>query len=123
MMGQRKNVLHGIVSAIFLAVLLNAFATALPFGDKKDPNRTITGTVVDDKENPISGAVVYLKNTRNLAVKSYITEAKGSYRFTGLSPNADFEVYAEFKGKRSATKTFSVFESRKEVDFTLKIGK
>jgi hypothetical protein len=54
-------------------------------------------------------------------VKSYITEAKGTYRFTGLSPNADFEIYAESRGKRSATKTYSVFDSRKQVDFTLKI--
>jgi protocatechuate 3,4-dioxygenase beta subunit len=103
--------------------LTNIFVTAVAQDNKKDPNRTITGTVVDDKENPISGAVVYLKNTRNLSVKSYITEAKGTYRFTGLSPNADFEVYAEFKDKRSATKTFSVFDGRKLADFTLKIGK
>jgi Carboxypeptidase regulatory-like domain len=107
-----------------LAMLFSTYAAALPPDDKKgDPNRVITGTVVNDKEQPISGAVVYMKNTRNLAVKSYITDGKGSFRFTGLSPNADFEIYAESNGKRSATKTFSVFDSRKQVDFTLKIDK
>ena len=110
--------------AALLAVLCGTLAAALPPGDNKgDPNRVITGTVIDSKEQPISGAVVYLKNTRNLAVKSYITDAKGYFRFTGLSPNADFEVYAESNGKRSATKTLSVFDSRKQVDFTLKIDK
>jgi hypothetical protein len=107
---------------VLLALLFVPSSSAAPIGDKKDPNRVITGTVTDDKENPLGGAVVYLKNTRTLAVKSYITDDKGSFRFTNLSPNADFEIYAESKGKRSATKTFSVFDSRKQVDFTLKIG-
>src|SRR5271155_4693411 len=107
MLAQLKINIRSFVSAALLVACFSAFAAALLPGDKKDPNRVITGTVVDGQQNPINGAVVYLKNTRNLAVKSYITEANGSYRFTGLSPNADFEIYAESRGKRSATKTYS----------------
>ena|SRR5579872_1889919 len=85
--------------------------------------RTLSGVVVDGSEKPVSGAVVYRKNTKTLEVKSYITDDKGSFRFTGLSQSVDFEVYAEFKGKRTQTKTLSTFDSRKEVQITLKLDK
>jgi len=88
-----------------------------------DPNRLLTGTVTDATDQPAAGAVVYLKNTKTLAVKSYITDEKGAFRFPSLSPNVDFEVYAERKGKRSSTKTLSSFDSRKQVQFNLKLEK
>src|SRR5882724_11890607 len=81
----------------------------------RDQSRTLTGTVVDKEENPLSGSVVYLKNTKTLAVKSFIADDSGGFRFTALSPNADYEVYAEFNGQRSSTKTLSSFDSRPSV--------
>jgi|SRR5712675_1797329 len=87
----------------------------------RDQSRTLTGTVVDKEENPLSGSVVYLKNTKTLAVKSFIADDSGGFRFTALSPNADYEVYAEFNGQRSSTKTLSSFDSRPSVQLQLKI--
>ena len=87
----------------------------------RDQSRTLTGTVVDKEENPLSGSVVYLKNTKTLAVKSFIADESGGFRFTALSPNADYEVYAEFNGQRSSTKTLSSFDSRPSVQLQLKI--
>jgi hypothetical protein len=54
-------------------------------------------------------------------IKTYITDPDGSYRFPTLSPNVDYEVFAEYQGARSDTKTLSAFDNRKQVDITLRI--
>ena len=83
--------------------------------------RTLVGRVVDDREQPLQKAIVYLKNTKNLAIKTYISEPDGTFRFSGLAPNIDYEVYAEHEGARSDAKTLSGFDSRRQVSVTLKI--
>jgi hypothetical protein len=83
--------------------------------------RTLIGRVHGSQERPLADAVVYLKNTKTLVVKTYITEANGTYRFPALSTNVDYEVHAEYKGARSDTKTLSSFDSRKEAIINLKI--
>lgn len=81
----------------------------------------LTGRVFDRQDQSIPKAIVYLKNTRSLAVKTYITDDDGSYHFPALSPNVDYEVYAEHNGARSDTKTMSAFDNRKRVNITLRI--
>ncbi|MGZ4842655.1 MAG: carboxypeptidase-like regulatory domain-containing protein [Candidatus Angelobacter sp.] len=83
--------------------------------------RTLIGHVLNDREQPLQKAIVYLKNTKTLAIKTYISEADGAYRFSGLAANIDYEVYAEQEGARSDTKTLSGFDSRRQVNITLKI--
>ncbi len=87
----------------------------------RDQTRSVVGSVHDGSDAAISGAVVYIKNTKTLAIKSFITEQDGSFRFHALSPNIDYELYAEYNGQRSGTKTLSSFDSRKEVNMTLKV--
>jgi hypothetical protein len=95
----------GLVGALALGAL------ALPA--KNEPQtRSLEGLVMGQGDAPLTGAVVYLKNTRTLAVKSLYSAADGSYRFNALSPNVDYEIFAEYKGKRSDTKTLSSFDSR-----------
>jgi hypothetical protein len=83
--------------------------------------RTLIGHVFNDREQPLQKAIVYLKNTKTLAIKTYISEADGAFRFSGLAPNIDYEIYAEHEGGRSDAKTLSGFDSRREVNVTLKI--
>lgn len=90
-------------------------------GGSQGEARTLVGHVVDDREQPLAKAIVYLKNTKNLAIKTYISEPDGTFRFSGLAPNIDYEVYAEHEGSRSDNKTLSGFDSRKQVNMTLKI--
>ena len=85
--------------------------------------RTVRGTVVDKSENPMSSAVVYLKNVRTLTVKTYISNNSGEYRFSGLDPNVDYEIHAEKDGTKSATRTISSFDSKKEIILNLKLEK
>lgn len=119
------------LTAVCLAGALALPVLAAAANDAQDPisarekeqSRIMIGQVTDSAETPISGAVVYLKNTKTLAVKTYITDDKGAYRFHALSPNADYEVYAEFQSARSKTKSLSAFDSRSEVTINLHIDK
>ena len=112
------------VAAILLAGALLALPTAraTAFIQRgQGEARMLVGHVLDDREQPLQKAIVYLKNTKNLAIKTYISEPDGTFRFSGLAPNIDYEVYAEHEGGRSDTKTLSGFDSRKQVSVTLKI--
>ena len=112
------------MAAILLAGALLAVPTArasASFQRGQGEARTLVGHVLDDREQPLQKAIVYLKNTKNLAIKTYISEPDGTFRFSGLAPNIDYEVYAEHEGARSDTKTLSGFDSRRQVTMTLKI--
>ena len=87
----------------------------------QNESRTLIGHVMNAQNAPQQKAIVYLKNTKTLAIKTYISEGDGSFRFSGIAPNIDYEVYAEHDGAHSDTKTLSGFDSRKEVTMTLKI--
>lgn len=87
----------------------------------QNESRTLVGHVMNAQNAPQPKAIVYLKNTKTLTIKTYIAEGDGSFRFSGIAPNIDYEVYAEHEGAHSDTKTLSGFDSRKEVNMTLKI--
>ncbi len=112
--------------AVALVVLLGLAAVATAHAKDKDKDketvgRMLTGKVLDRHDNPLPNAVVYLANTRTRAVKSYIVGADGSYHFPELSPNIDYEVYAQYKGQKSDNKTVSQFDDRKIVNIVLRI--
>lgn len=114
--------------AIFGTLAIPKKATAISTkaaagADQKnsEQTRSLTGQVLSRNDAPLSGAVVYLKNTKTLAVKSFISENDGGYRFHSLSPNVDYEVWAEYQGVRSATKTVSAFDSRSQVTLNIHI--
>ena len=116
-----RTLTHGrwLPAVLLLAVALPIVAE--PPKDKTPQTRTVSGQVMDQDEKPLSDAVVYLKNTKTLAIKTFISEGGGNYHFSGLAPNVDYEVYAEFKDHRSPTRTLSSFDSRSDVVFNLKI--
>jgi len=108
-----------VIALTLLLVSLSAFAT--PFEKKADNSRLVMGRVTDRQDGPIANAVVYLTNTRTRAVKTYIVGQDGVYRFPSLSPNIDYEVYAQFNGRKSDTKTVSQFDNRNQVNINLKV--
>jgi Carboxypeptidase regulatory-like domain len=86
--------------------------------------RSVRGVVVDKaSESPVPSAVVFLKNTRTNAVRSYIADEEGNYRFSGLDPNVDYEIHAEKDGAKSTTRTISSFDNKKEIVLPLKLEK
>ena len=84
-------------------------------------NRNEFGKVLDTQDNPLPDSVVYLTNTRNRSVKTYIVNQDGTYRFPALSTSIDYEVYAQYKGHKSDTKSVSQFDDRSEVYLDLKV--
>jgi hypothetical protein len=85
--------------------------------------RTVHGVVMDKSESPVGSAVVFMKNTRSNAIRSYISDDQGNYRFSGLDPNTDYELHAEKDGAQSQTRTVSSFDSKKDITLNLKIEK
>jgi hypothetical protein len=107
------------VPFLFLALLLVVW----PAFAQQAELRTVHGTVVDKNEAPIPSAVVYLKNVRTLAVKTYISNSSGEYRFSVLDPNVDYELHAENDTLTSNNRTLSSFDSRKDIFISLKLDK
>jgi hypothetical protein len=107
----------------FALVLLASLVVAQQDPKHEAQLRTVHGLVTDKSETPMVSAVVFLKNTRSNAVRSYISDDGGNYRFSGLDPNADYEIHAEKDGAKSPTRTVSSFDSKKELVVNLKIDK
>lgn len=108
-----------------LVAVLAVLAAAANAQDKKHEAqlRTVHGVVIDKSDNPLSGSVVFLKNMRTNSVRSSYTDDTGNYRFSGLDPNADYELHAEKEDAKSATRTVSSFDSRKDIVLNLKVDK
>src|ERR1700752_2418449 len=105
-----------------LLVVMSGFAHAA--ADKKDRSsgRLLFGKVLDPQDNPLSDAIVYLTNTRTRAVKTYIVGPDGTYRFPALSTAIDYEIYAQYKGRKSDVKSVSQFDDRSQVYLDLKVN-
>lgn len=88
---------------------------------KKDKTRLLTGKVLDNGDNPLPNAVVYLTNTHTRSVKTYIVGPDGTFRFPALQPTVDYEVYAQYNNRKSGTKAVSQFDDRTQVYISLKI--
>jgi len=89
---------------------------------KEDANvRTVQGVVTDEHGDAVNGAVVQLKNTKSLQIRSFITQDKGAYYFHGLSTDVDYELRADYQGASCGPKTLSSFDSRKQAVMNLKL--
>jgi len=91
--------------------------------DRKSQLRTVHGYVVNKEEVPLPDGVVYLKNLKTLTVKTHISNDEGRYRFSGLDPNVDYEIHAEYKDLTSATRNISTLDGRREIVINLKVDK
>jgi Carboxypeptidase regulatory-like domain len=111
------------IAVVFSLLFLFVFTGAAQDSKKETQLRTVRGVVSDKSENPLSNSVVFLKNLRTNAVRSNFTDTEGNYRFSGLDPNADYEVHAEFEGAKSPVRNVSSLDSRKEMIINLKIDR
>jgi Carboxypeptidase regulatory-like domain len=105
---------------------LVAFAAAAMYAQgnpkgKETQLRTVRGTVVDTSESPVVTAVVYLKNARTQDIITHLSDTDGTFRFSGLDLNIDYEIHAEKEGMTSSTRSVSNFDTRKEFVLTLKL--
>ena len=100
-----------------------ALALTVVFAFAQSELRTVRGATLDRDENPLPSAIVHLKNLRTMAVKTYISDGSGQYRFSGLDPNVDYEIHAERDNLTSSTRTISSFDTRREIVVPLKLDR
>ncbi len=116
-----RSVLKAVASTTAILLVFSLAASAAPDKKDKQVGRLLFGKVLDPQDNPVPDAVVYVTNTRTRSVKTYIVGKDGSYRFPALSSAIDYEVYAQFNGKKSDTKSVSQFDDRSQVYLVLKV--
>lgn len=93
-----------------------AFAEAQNFGQ-----RTVTGTVFDEKSDPVSGATVFLENEKTKTIRSYMSDTKGHFNFAQVNMVDDFDLWAEKGKEKSATKIVSSWDARTQWVGNLKL--
>src|SRR6185437_1832975 len=112
-----------LIPVLMAAVLLCGIGWTQGKKNKgQDTTRSVEGVVNGPDDNPVNGAVVQLKNTKTLQIRSFIAQKAGQYYFHELSPDVDYELKADFSGMASGTKTLSSFDSRKDAVINLKLN-
>ena len=111
------------IAFLFGILVLFVFPSLAQDSKKETQLRTVRGVVSDKSENPMPNSVVFLKNLRTNGVRSNFADTEGNYRFSGLDPNADYEIHAEFEGAKSPVRSVTSLDSRKEIVINLKIDR
>jgi protocatechuate 3,4-dioxygenase beta subunit len=111
-----------------IAVAMAVFAVAAAAAGARNQGaqtelRTVHGVVLDGSQNPVASSIVYLLNVKTQAVRTYIADSAGQYRFSGLDPNVDYEIHAEHGDLTSSTRTISSFDSRRDIEMVLKLSR
>lgn len=76
--------------------------------------RVVRGEVVDANSAESAGATVFLRDLKTKSIRSYTSAADGKFQFTQVDMSEDHELWAEKDGKKSATKTISSWDTRKD---------
>jgi hypothetical protein len=118
-----------LASAVLLAMTMglapgapgaHPFAPAMVYAQDATP-RTVSGAVLDDSDQPVVGATVFLKNVKTKSIRSFTSVEKGHYYFAQVSKMEDFELWAEKGDKKTAVKTISSWDSRAKFVTDLKM--
>ncbi|MGC2162814.1 MAG: carboxypeptidase-like regulatory domain-containing protein [Silvibacterium sp.] len=103
-----------------LALLLMALTASVALA-QSNATKTLQGKVFGSNDAPLSGAIVYLQDGKTNGIRSFFSTSDGSYRFGPLSSDTDYQVWAQYKNAKSATKTISSYDSRPRVVIDLHI--
>ena len=116
----RRLLLVVCLSVLALPVTLGPATPALA-AQASHIERTVDGKVLNKTDAPINGAVVYLKDTRSLSIKTYICDTDGHFHFGQLSQDTDYDLWADNNGIKSNTRTISSFDDKAHYYFTLTV--
>lgn len=113
-----------VIAASGLAILLLVLAAGSAVAQSR-AEKVLEGKVIGNAGAPLVNAVVYLQSSKDNSIRTFISTADGSYRFGQISPEVDYQVWAQYKNTKSGAKTVSSFDSRKLVviDFHIKADK
>jgi hypothetical protein len=83
--------------------------------------RVVNGSVVDAGSTPVPGATVFLKDIKTKLIRSFTSDPTGRFRFAQVDMAEDHELWAEKDGHKSAVKTVSQWDTRKDYEQELKL--
>ncbi len=83
--------------------------------------RVVSGVVLNQSNNPVPGATVFLKNLKTRSIRSFTSIQDGSYQFAQVNMQVDYELWAEKGSKKSAVKTVSTWDTRTKFVAYLKL--
>jgi len=119
-----------LLAAVVFAALAAGMVPAGPRGALIAPHsaqaqnlgeRVVSGAVLGEDSSPVVGATVFLKNQKTKAIRSYTSTSMGHFYFAQVNMAEDYDLWAEKGGKKSAVKTVSSWDSRKEFVSDLKL--
>jgi hypothetical protein len=109
-------------AACFAIILLGANLSAQR-KIEEPTTRTLEGIVTNAAKQPVANAVVQLKNTKTLQIRSFITQDDGRYHFAGLGTDVEYQIKAGHDSVHTSWKTLSVFNSKRTPVINLKLKK
>lgn len=112
----KKSVVRSLLLVLIAAIAATGLALA-----QSSTTRTLSGKVYGSSDQPISGAIVYLQDSRTNGIRSFFSTSDGSYRFGPLASDADYRVWARYKNEKSATKTVSSYDTRTNIVIDLHV--
>lgn len=112
------------IGASVLALLAVLFAAGSAVAQSR-AQKVLEGKVLGSGDAPLPSAIVYLQSSKDNTIRTFIATQDGSYRFGQISPDIDYQVWAQYKNTKSGSKTVSSFDSRKlvTIDFHIKADK
>lgn len=115
--GKSRAARRALGPTIVAAVLLFVAVA----GVSAQQNRTVEGVVLNADNHAVANAVVYLKNKRTQAVRSYITGTDGKYEFHALAPNTDYTLHAVYQDASSHERVVSGYDTQTTIHLDLKL--
>lgn len=121
-MNLRAGIIAGAAFAALATGVIPSAGTLAPTAYAQNfGQRIVNGSVFDAESAAVSGATVFLRNTKTKSIRSYTSTKEGRFRFTQVNMSEDYDLWAEKEGKKSPTKTISSWDTRKDVETELKL--
>ena len=108
-----------LLAAGFLLAAIGLMAPAVQAQNIGE--RIVSGTVLDASSSPASGATIFLRNEKTKTIRSYTSDNDGHFHFAQVNMAEDFDLWAEKGSHKSATKTVSSWDARKDFVADLKL--
>lgn len=81
--------------------------------------REVSGSVTDQHNEPLRGAIVFLENESTLQVITYVTDNSGAWVFKRVDADTDYQLWASYRGVLSPKRNLSKFNSKSAPAFHL----
>jgi hypothetical protein len=114
---------RGLTVRVFCFVaLLLCFLLVPTLSHAQTKVKSVEGKVLGSGTSPLGGAIVYLQDEKTNVIKTLIATTDGGYRFAQLPADTDYQVWAEYKGKKSKVRLVSSFDTKADVTHNFHIS-